>query len=318
MKKTAILLVNLGTPASPETRDVKKYLQEFLSDPRVIDAPRWKWMPILHGIILRSRPQKSAALYHRIWTSHGSPIMHYSLKQRDLLEKRIGGKNINVALAMNYGEPSIPSQLQKLQEWGMEKLVVLPLFPQYSSTTTASIFDSVYSFLQKGKSLPEMCMIRDFPDDPHFIDLLEKRVKTCSTENGKPDTLILSYHGIPQRYADEGDDYPLRCRKTTEALRKRLPDYEVAESFQSKFGKEPWLAPSTNDVLTSLASQGKTHVQIMAPAFTADCLETLEELEEEHREIFMKAGGKNYHYLAAANDDPLFIDCLESLVRTYI
>ncbi|WP_050615671.1 ferrochelatase [Bacillus testis] len=318
MRKTAILLANLGTPASPSESDVRIYLQEFLGDRRVIDMPGYKWKPILHGIILRTRPKKSAALYKKIWTSAGSPIMVHSVNQQRMLQERLKDRGVKVLLGMNYGQPSITSKLAELKEWGVEKLIVLPLFPQYSSTTTASVFDHVCRVLKTWRSMPELCFVRDFPDNEYFIRLLSQRSIECTQKYGEPDALILSYHGIPQRYADEGDDYPKRCRKTTEAVKKQLPHLDIVESFQSKFGKEPWLLPSTGDILKQLAGQGKTHVQIMAPAFAADCLETLEELEDEHRSIFSKAGGKEYHYLPAANDDPLFIDCLVHIAEKYL
>ncbi|MGM9927413.1 MAG: ferrochelatase [Bacillus sp. (in: firmicutes)] len=318
MKKTAILLVNLGTPDAPDTASVRLYLKEFLSDRRVIDLPKWKWLPILHGIVLRTRPQKSAKLYESIWTESGSPIMIHSQAQRMALQQRMERYEVKVSLAMNYGNPSVASELEKLHEWGVRKLIVVPLFPQYSSTTTASIWDHVQRTVSQWKDVPEIIFIRDFPDHPKFIQLLASRVQHCINENGQPDALVLSYHGIPKRYVAKGDDYPSRCRQTTDAIREMFPDVEVVESFQSKFGKEPWLEPATTESLQSLAEKGKKHVHIMAPAFTADCLETIEELQQENQAVFKEAGGQKYAYIPAANDHPLFIDCLEELVMPYI
>jgi len=318
MEKTAVLLINLGTPDFFDTASVRTYLKQFLSDRRVIDSPRWKWLPILHGIVLRVRPAKSAQLYESIWMEDGSPLLLYSEKQKKLLQTRIESENLKVALAMNYGNPSISDEMEKLHHWGVRKLVIVPLFPQYSSTTTASIWDSVQKNLSKWRDIPEVCFIRDFADHPKWIALLSKRIQNGISEFGSPDAIVLSYHGIPVRYAHTGDDYPMRCRKTTVALQKQFPNLNFVESFQSKFGKEPWLEPSTSETLNRLAQDGNTNIHIMAPAFTAECLETLEELEVENREVFMKSGGKHYHYLPAANDDPLFIDCLEELVRLYI
>ncbi|MGM9985962.1 MAG: ferrochelatase [Bacillaceae bacterium] len=318
MNKTAVLLVNLGTPDAPTAKAVRPYLKEFLGDVRVIDMPRWKWLPVLHGIILRVRPKKSAKLYQSVWTEEGSPLLIYSKKQRDALQARLASDDVKVVLAMNYGNPSVASELEKLHQWGVRQLIVLPLFPQYSSTTTASVWDNVTRVISKWRDIPQFTLIRDFPDHPMFIELLKQRITDGIKENGKPDAIVLSYHGIPQRYADTGDDYPERCQKTTDAIRQAFPQIECIQSFQSKFGKEVWLEPSTSETLQKLAQSGKKHVHILAPAFTADCLETIEELEEENRAVFMDAGGEHYHYLPCANDNSLFIDCLEDLVRTWL
>ncbi|MBU9720944.1 MULTISPECIES: ferrochelatase [Bacillaceae] len=316
MEKTAVLLVNLGTPNAPDTKSVRKYLKEFLSDQRVIDLPRWKWLPILHGIVLRFRPKKSAELYQSIWTEEGSPLLVYSELQMDKLQQRfIDEGDIRVRLAMTYGQPSIRDEVEKLHQWGVRRLVVVPLYPQYSSTTTASVWDGVQKEVSKWRDIPEVSFIRDYPDHPKYIEVLKKRVENGIAENGKPDALVVSYHGIPTRYVETGDDYVERCTVTTEALRSLFPDIEIIQSYQSKFGKEPWIEPSTTDTLVRLAEKGKRHVHIMAPGFAADCLETLEELVEENKEAFMEAGGLEYSYLPAPNDDSLFIDCLEDLVR---
>lgn len=318
MMKTAVLLVNLGTPDSPDRDSVKVYLKEFLSDPRVIDMPRWKWLPVLHGIILRTRPKKSAKLYRSIWTDEGSSLRIISEKQKSALQKRIACDGICVSLAMTYGNPSISSELEKLHKQGIRKLIVLPLFPQYSSTTTASVWDRVQKSISGWRDIPEVHFIRDYPEHPDYINVLKKKIVEASRKKGEPEVLVVSYHGIPKRYADTGDDYPEQCRATTKALQKLIPEYTIIESYQSKFGKEEWLAPSTSSTLRQLAQTGKKHVHVIAPAFTADCLETLEELDHENRQVFLDAGGQDYTYIEAPNDDPLFIDCLEDLVRPYI
>jgi ferrochelatase len=314
-EKTAVLLVNLGTPDAPDTASVRRYLGEFLSDPRVIDLPRWKWLPILHGIILRIRPRKSARLYQSVWSDNGSPLLYWSQRQRDALEERLRGDHIRVELAMNYGHPSLPNKLEELHRWGMRRLVLLPLFPQYSSTTTAAVWDRTIRTVAKWRDLPEFLFIRDYADHTDYIDAIADRIRPYLAESAVPEALILSYHGIPVRYAEDGDDYPERCRKTTSALRAKFPNLKIIESFQSKFGKEPWLEPATSSVLRKLPADGIKNILITAPSFTSDCIETLEELQEENAAVFHRAGGIHYHYLPAVNDHPLFIDCLENLVR---
>lgn len=315
MSKTAILLVNLGTPDNYDRKSVRTYLKQFLSDKRVIDEPRWKWLPILHGIILQVRPQKSAQLYKSIWREDGSPLLLYCSEQQQALQKRFNGDGIKVSLAMTYGNPSIQSELLKLKDWGVKRLIVLPLFPQYSSTTTAPVWDQVATELQKWKAVPELIFIRDFPDQAKYIACLVNDINSYIDKHGEPDSLLLSYHGIPIKYAEDGDDYPHRCQLTTKAVEKHFPHLEIIQCYQSKFGNDPWLVPNTSDVLIELAEKGQKHVAIMAPAFTADCLETIEELEDEHKEIFLNAGGEKYHYISAVNSKPLFIDSLEELIR---
>lgn len=310
--------MNLGTPDAPTPTSVKTYLQEFLSDRRVIDLPRLQWLPILHGIILRTRPKKSAKLYQSIWTSVGSPLLINSQLQHIELQKKLQSDTVQVRLAMNYGNPSVARELEELHDWGMKKLIVVPLFPQYSSTTTASIWDNVVKSLSTWRDIPEIIFIRDYPDHPKFIRFLAKGINEYIHQNGNPDAIILSYHGIPERYAKTGDDYPLRCQKTTDALKKIVDHETIITSFQSKFGSEPWIEPSTSDTLQSLARHGKKHVIILAPSFTADCLETLEELEVENKELFLNAGGEKYQYLSAVNDDPLFIEALEEIIQPYL
>lgn len=318
MEKTAVLLANLGTPDTSEVKDVRSYLKQFLSDPRVIDTPRWKWLPVLHGIVLRTRPKKSAALYESIWTEQGSPLLIHTEQQQLKLQERLQNDHIKVVFAMTYGNPSIASELHKLHEWGVRRLIIIPLFPQYSSTTTAPVWDQIQKKMSTWRDIPSITFVRDYPDHPKFIDYLVYQIQTTIEEKGTPDALILSYHGIPLHYANTGDDYPIQCQKTTDNIKLHFPQLKIIQTYQSKFGNDPWLEPATDDIVKHLAATGHKHIFIMSPAFTADCLETLEELEMENAQYFKENGGEHYDYLPAANDHPLFIDCLEDLVRKYI
>ncbi|MFT8872999.1 MAG: ferrochelatase [Sporolactobacillus sp.] len=314
MEKTAVLLANLGTPEAPTPQAVRRYLAQFLSDRRVIDLPRWKWWPILHGIILRVRPKRSALLYKQVWTAAGSPLLRHCVAQRDALRARFNEENLRIELGMSYGEPSLAALLDDLHLWGVRRLLILPLYPQYSSTTVAPIWDSVAKAFAHWKDVPELTFIRDYAEHPLYINALSNRIADSFATCGRPDHLVLSYHGIPQSYADSGDDYAQRCGATTAALRDKL-DVTTLACYQSKFGRDAWLTPATTDTLVQLAKQGARRIAVMAPAFTADCLETLQELDIENREAFCCAGGQQFHYIPALNDSPLFIDCLEAIVR---
>ncbi|SFG48594.1 ferrochelatase [Sporolactobacillus nakayamae] len=316
MEKTAVLLVNLGTPGAPDPKSVRRYLAEFLSDRRVIDLPRWKWLPILHGIILRVRPKKSAKLYQSVWTDKGSPLLLNGQKQQAALQDRLSETGVHVVLAMSYGRPNLNEELEKLHDWGVRRLMVLPLYPQYSSTTVGSIWDGLQRSLAGWRDLPELLFIRDYPDHPSYIAAMVARVLNYVATHGMPDRLILSYHGIPIRYAQTGDDYPQRCRITTKLMKQKLPKLAILETFQSKFGNEEWLTPATIDTVRNLARQGVNHVAVIAPGFSADCLETLQELAKENAKAFNEAGGQQFGYIPAVNDSERFIDCLEDLVRS--
>ncbi|MDD9147794.1 ferrochelatase [Sporolactobacillus sp. CQH2019] len=318
MLKTAVLLVNLGTPGAPTPAAVRRYLSEFLSDRRVIDLPRWKWLPILHGIILRVRPRKTAALYRQIWTSEGSPLLMNCLIQRSGLQKRLAADKIKVALGMSYGSPALRGELEQLHRWGVRHLIILPLYPQYSSTTVASVWDGCANVLAGWPDLPELSFITNYATHPLYIEALTERIQTEIRQNGKPDCLLLSYHGIPQQYADSGDPYAQHCLATTGALQKRLSDLKIIQSYQSRFGHEKWLEPDTLETVTSLAHQGIRHLAVMAPGFTSDCVETLYELAIENAAAFKKAGGESFHYIPALNDSSTFTACLEKLVRSRI
>jgi len=321
--KIGVLVTNLGTPKAPTASALRTYLREFLSDPRVVEIPRIVWMMILHGIILRVRPKKSAALYKSIWTEEGSPLLVISKKQKAKIEQSLTdkyGEHVSVALAMRYGEPSIEHALNTFQESGVNDIIVLPLYPQYAGPTVASTFDAVVNTLQKWRWIPSLSFISGYHDNPKYIEALKYRVTEHIKQHGKPDKLVLSYHGMPQRFLEQGDPYYCFCHMTTRLLIESLGfeknDYVL--TFQSRFGKAQWLQPYTDVTLENLAKEGNKHIAIMSPAFSADCLETLEELEHENRAVFIEAGGEAYHYIPALNDDELHIEALVDVISASI
>ncbi|KGJ87107.1 ferrochelatase [Colwellia psychrerythraea] len=317
---TAVLLTNLGSPDEPTTGAVRRYLREFLSDPRVVEIPRLVWLIILHGIILRIRPAKSAKLYQTIWQDDGAPLITITTAQKVKMAAKIKshyGDNVIVDFAMRYGNPSIASVLQKFQQQGVDKLVVLPLYPQYAGPTTASTFDAVSKELQKWRYIPSIHFLNTYHNNPFYIQALAETVKEHVSSHGKPERLVLSYHGMPEQFRKWGDPYYDFCQETTLLLKRVLLennlgfiDDEIIMTFQSRFGKAEWLTPYTDETLENLPKQGIKHVAIMSPAFSADCLETLEELIHENSEVFLEAGGESYHYIAALNDRDDHIDAL--------
>lgn len=324
--KTGVLLTNLGSPAEPTTSALRKYLREFLSDPRVVEIPRIIWLIILHGIILRVRPKKSAQLYKSVWTEQGAPLLVISRAQQKKVAEQVKekyGQDVVVELAMRYGEPSIPNVLQKFQQQGINNLVVLPLYPQYAGPTTASTFDAVSCELKKWRYVPSLYFINTYHDNSDYINALANTITEHLAEHGVPDKIVLSYHGMPELFYQWGDPYYDFCKITTDLLKKELltrssndeltlTDDSFIMTFQSRFGKATWLQPYTDETLEQLAKSGDKHVAIISPAFSADCLETLEELEHENREVFMQAGGEEYHYIAALNDRD---DHIEAIVK---
>lgn len=317
--KVGVLVTNLGTPEAPTASALRTYLREFLSDPRVVEIPRIVWMIILHGIILRVRPKKSAALYKSIWTDEGSPLMVISKQQKEklsivLTEKY--GDNVTVALAMRYGSPSIENALNTFQKEGVNEVIVLPLYPQYAGPTVASTFDAVVKTLQKWRWIPSLQFISGYHDNPKYITALANTVTEHIAKHGKPDKLVLSYHGMPKLFLDNGDPYFCFCHKTTRLLAEQLNlnEDDFVLTFQSRFGKAEWLQPYTDVTLAKLAKEGHKHVAIISPAFSADCLETLEELEHENRAVFIDAGGETYHYIACLNDRNDHIDALVDVI----
>jgi ferrochelatase len=323
--RTAVLLVNLGTPDAPEPGPVRAYLKEFLSDPRVVEIPRLVWWPILNGIILTVRPRKSAAKYASIWTPQGSPLKHWSEQQALLLRDYLGerGLDIEVSLAMRYGSPSIPDVMAQLRERGVERLLLLPMYPQYSATTTATVFDVVHRELGKTRNLPEVRWVKHFHDHPGYIEALAQRIRAYWQQHGRAQDvggkLVMSFHGVPRRTLDLGDPYHCECHKTGRLLAQALglsgDDYVV--SFQSRFGKAEWLQPYTAPLLEELGHAKAKRVDVVCPGFVADCLETLEEIAMEGKEEFQSTGGGDYHYIPCLNDAPEFIHALVDLVAAH-
>lgn len=316
---TGVLLTNLGTPEAPTAAALRPYLREFLSDPRVIEIPKWKWWPILHGIILRVRPAKSAKLYASVWTEQGSPLMQISLAQTAKLQRQLEGRAV-VKLAMRYGKPAVGDVLREFQDAGINRIVVLPLYPQYSGATVGSTFDAVAKELQGWRWIPELHFINSYHDCPQYIEALTQTIQRAFASRGRPEKLVLSYHGMPQRYFDGGDPYYCFCQKTSRLVAERLglKEGEYQTSFQSQFGREEWLKPDTSSSLTELAHKGVKSVAVVCPGFSADCLETIEEIGEENREIFIRAGGESFTYIPALNDEPEHIEMMTVLVERYL
>ena len=315
--KTGILLANLGTPDAPTPGAVKGYLRQFLSDKRVVDTSRLLWWPLLRGVILPIRSARVAKLYQSVWMEEGSPLMVYSRRQQQALAARL--PDTPVALGMSYGSPSLASAVDDLLAQGVEHIVVLPLYPQYSCSTVAAVWDELARILAKKRAIPGISFIRDYADHPDYIHALAASVRASFAVHGEPDLLLLSYHGIPQRYANQGDDYPQRCRDTTRELVSALglPPERVMMTFQSRFGREPWLTPYTDETLKMLGEKGTQHIQVLCPGFAADCLETLEEIAVQNREIFLEAGGKQYEYIPALNADAAHIEMMVNLTAPY-
>ncbi|MDS7536166.1 ferrochelatase [Klebsiella pneumoniae] len=315
--KTGILLANLGTPDAPTPGAVKRYLRQFLSDKRVVDTSRLLWWPLLRGVILPIRSPRVAKLYQSVWMEEGSPLMVYSRRQQQALAARL--PDTPVALGMSYGSPSLASAVDDLLAQGVEHIVVLPLYPQYSCSTVAAVWDELARILAKKRAIPGISFIRDYAEHPDYIHALAASVRASFAVHGEPDLLLLSYHGIPQRYANQGDDYPQRCRDTTRELVSALglPPERVMMTFQSRFGREPWLTPYTDETLKMLGEKGTKHIQVLCPGFAADCLETLEEIAAQNREIFLEAGGKQYEYIPALNADAAHIEMMVNLTAPY-
>ena len=320
--RTAILLCNLGTPDAPTAPALRRYLGEFLADHRVVEIPKAVWWLILHGIILRTRPAKSAAKYATVWTPDGSPLAVWTAKQATLLRGWLGeaGNNVLVRPAMRYGNPSIASQLDALKAEGATRVLILPLYPQYSGTTTASVFDAVYSWAARTRNVPELRFVNHYHDDAGYIDALAATVQAHWKHHGPPDKLVMSFHGVPERTLHLGDPYHCESHKTARLLAERLglqkDDWQL--TFQSRIGKAKWLEPYTEPTLIEMGKAGVGRVDVICPGFTGDCLETLEEINQEAREAFLHAGGKEFHYIACLNDSPDWITALSAVAQQHM
>lgn len=321
--RTGVLLVNLGTPEAPDAPAVRRYLGQFLHDHRVVEISRWIWCLILHGIILRSRPRRSAAAYKKIWSETGSPLMSLTRSLAHNLDVHFmqhGSEDTCIAMAMRYGHPSIPHTLEQLADGGVTRIIVLPLYPQYSCSTTASVYDAVSNTLRNWRNLPAIHIMRDYHLAEGYLNALAASVRYHWAQHGRAEKLIVSFHGTPQRYADQGDPYRLQCERTAKALAQRLeltPEQWVL-SFQSRFGRAPWLRPYTDETLRSLAQQGTQHVDVVCPGFSVDCLETLEEIAEENADIFRSAGGQGFAYIPCLNDRADHVEALAELIRAEV
>ncbi len=320
---TGILITNLGTPDDPTPAAVRRYLKEFLWDPRVVEIPRPVWWLILHAIVLTARPRKSAHAYTKIWSDDGSPLMAFSKRQRDALQKsletRIKGP-VKVALGMRYGNPSIASALEELHAGNTRQILVFPLYPQHSAATTASTLDAVATTLQKWRQVPDLRLIAQYHDQPGYIGAVANSIRHFWDRHVKPERLLFSFHGMPRRTLLAGDPYHCQCQKTARLVAEQLglDNDEWSVAFQSLFGREEWLRPYANETLEQLGKQGLKSVHVVCPGFSVDCLETLEEMALQNKEVFQQAGGGDYRYIPALNDDPEHISALTDIVMQNI
>ncbi|MFQ3235823.1 MAG: ferrochelatase [Paraglaciecola sp.] len=321
--KVGVLITNLGTPDMPQKTDLKRYLREFLSDPRVIEVPKLIWWMILNLVILNIRPRRSAKAYATVWTERGSPLLFHTQDQATALRTQLQsqhGTDVVVEHAMRYGSPAIEGVLQGMLDQGVRKLLVLPLYPQYCAATTASTFDAVAACLAKERWIPELRFVTHYHDFAPYIEALASSVEKHWEQHGRADKLIFTFHGIPKRYLLNGDPYHCECYKTSRLLAERLglQKEEYLVTFQSRFGREEWLQPYTDETLKSLATQGVKSVQMICPGFAADCLETIEEIGIENQEYFLEAGGERYEYIPALNVSESHIDALGQIINQNI
>ena len=322
-ERIGILLVNSGTPASPAPKDVRKFLAGLLGDPRVVELPRALWLPILHGLILPFRPQRSARKYRKIWTKAGSPLLVLSEQLRAELIGTLAQRMLaplSIELAMMYGgDPSVPQALTKLRESGAQRILVVPLFPQYCGATTGAVYDQVNNELRRWRWLPELRYVAEYHDYPGYIDSLRASVTQHWEKEGRTQHLLMSFHGIPERYFHKGDPYFCKCQKTARLLADELllKDNEWSVSFQSRFGRDAWLKPYTSTVLAEMPGRGTRRVTVVCPGFAVDCLETLEEIEMENRDVFMAAGGEQFQYVPALNARPEHARFLADLIARH-
>ncbi len=321
LPKTGVIITNLGTPDAPAPKALRRYLKEFLSDPRVVEVPRLIWWFILNLVILPLRSRASAKVYKTVWTEDGSPLLDITLRQVKALQKKVdqkcGENKIVVDCAMRYGNPSIKSVLQSFTDQNIRNIIVLPLYPQYCAATNGSTFDAIAKELINYRWVPDLKFISGYHLEPSYINAMAISISNYVSKNGMPDLLLFSYHGIPRKYLDRGDPYYCFCVQTTRLIQQKLKleDEKIKTTFQSRFGREPWLQPYTDEVLKSLPEKNIKKVAVVCPGFSADCLETLEEIQVENMEYFMEAGGESYDYIPCLNDDNDHIDMMFDLIE---
>ena len=314
--RIGVLLVNLGTPDEPTPSALRRYLAEFLWDPRVVEIPRPVWWLILHGIILRVRPKKSAAAYRKVWTEKGSPLLVETLALRDKLANSLGDELL-IEVGMRYGNPSISASLDTLCAKGARKVLVVPLYPQYSASTSGSVFDCIAADLTRRRWVPDLRFISHYHDFKPYVEACCRAIESYRERHGRADKLVLSYHGVPKRFLESGDPYFCECHKTSRLIAEKLglSESECMTTFQSRFGGAEWLQPYTDETLKALPSQGVKNLQVFCPGFAVDCLETLEEIQEENREYFLHAGGETFGYIPALNASDNHTEALKKLIE---
>jgi ferrochelatase len=319
LKKTAVILTNLGTPADNTQPAVKAFLKQFLSDQRVVEIPAAIWWFILNLIILPFRSRKSLEAYNKIWGEDGSPLLSISRRQQQALQQKLGDE-VRIELMMRYGEPSFKSVLTSLQQDGYQRIVILPLYPQNSATTTATSFDHIAEVLRATRDLPEIHVINEYHGDPGYINALAASIQEHWKAESRQRFLLMSFHGLPQRNVDLGDPYFDQCTGTAHLLATilGLSKDQWAMSFQSRFGKQEWLKPYTSELLKAMAQNGLKEIDVVCPGFSVDCLETLEEIRFENRDVFLEAGGEQYHYIPCLNDRDDHIEMMAELVKPYL
>lgn len=317
--RSGVLLVNLGTPDTPTAPAIRRYLRQFLSDRRVVELPRVLWLAVLYLFILPFRPRRLVHAYNKVWGPDGSPLLAISRRQAEQLSAMLAGDAV-VGLAMTYGEPSIESQIARLEQAGARRLLVLPLYPQYSATSTAAVFDALHAALGRRRWMPEVRTIGSYHDDPGYIEALARSIEAHWRDHGRGDHLLISFHSIPRRYVEAGDPYFCQCQKTARLLMQRLglDDKACTVSFQSRLGRQPWLMPYTDIVVPQLARAGVRTLDVVCPGFAADCLETLEEVAIRYADDFKAAGGATLRYVPALNTQPEHIEALAALCRRHL
>ena len=318
-----VLLTNLGTPDAPDAPSLRRYLRQFLSDPRVIELPRWLWWPILNGPILLTRPKASAALYREVWTDEGSPLLSIGRKQAAGVETRLRRRIANplhVELGMGYGSPSIAASLQALRDKGCRRVLCIPLYPQYSGTTTGTSFDCLFSELKHWRWVPDLRTVGSYHDDSGYIRSLAASIAETWQRDGEPERLLFSFHGVPLRYITHGDPYHCHCHKTARLVAERLelPPERYVVAFQSQFGKEEWIKPTTDVTVRAIARSGIRRLDVVCPGFSADCLETLEEIQIQNKEFFIEDGGEAFRYIPCLNDRDDHLEALADLAHRHL